>query len=213
MTDSNADYYENDDCYEDDGSELVEDEDIVDLEDDDDPCEDLDQRMKRLGYDLGTLENEYQSFTKWFNGAAPKVIQKGRNKAANKLRMCLYVIKMMKEGDFADDIVKLWCICFSDNSDFVFDVSSDPAYCLFNFMGLKEDFETYTKRLTTERAAIDKAKALIENFTFADKPCIEFDEQECMKYYIYMRRLQVNALRTILKHLLKRSFVHLNCHR
>lgn len=49
MTDSNADYYENDDCYEDDGSELVEDEDIVDLEDDDDPCEDLDQRMKRLG--------------------------------------------------------------------------------------------------------------------------------------------------------------------
>lgn len=76
MTDSNADYYENDDCYEDDGSELVEDEDIVDLEDDDDPCEDLDQRMKRLGYDLGTLENEYQSFTKWLNGAAPKVIQK-----------------------------------------------------------------------------------------------------------------------------------------
>ena len=57
MTDSNADYYENDDCYEDDGSELVEDEDIVDLEDDDDPCEDLDQRMKRLGYDFGTLES------------------------------------------------------------------------------------------------------------------------------------------------------------
>ena len=178
MTDSNADYYENDDCYEDDGSELIEDEDIVDLEDDDEPCEDLDQRMKRLGYDLGTLEKEYQSFTEWLNGSAPNVIQKGRNKAANKLRMCLYVIKMMKAGDLADDIVKLWCICFSDNSDFIFDVSSDPAYCLFNFMGLKEDFETYTKRLTTERAAIDKAKALIENFTFADKPCIEFDEQE-----------------------------------
>lgn len=178
MTDSNADYYENDDCYEDDGSELIEDEDIVDLEDDDEPCEDLDQRMKRLDYDLGTLEKEYQSFTEWLNGSAPNVIQKGRNKAANKLRMCLYVIKMMKEGNFVDDILKLWCICFSDNSDFVFDVSSDPAYCLFNFMGLKEDFETYIKRLTTERAVIDKAKALIENFTFADKPCIEFDEQE-----------------------------------
>ena len=59
MTDSNADYYENDDCYEDDGSELIEDEDIVDLEDDDEPCEDLDQRMKRLGYDIVALHLEH----------------------------------------------------------------------------------------------------------------------------------------------------------
>lgn len=143
---------------------------LIDLDDEDDgsnkdsrKTETFEEQMKKHETDISRLRAEYRSFMIWYDGML-KLIEAKRN---SKVVVCLALMDNILPVLRDDDIAKLWCICMSEHSDFVFEnpMEVDEVYVLGSYMCLMEDIQIMTAKLRTEQNYKQKFHDLTDNFT------------------------------------------------
>ncbi len=154
--------------YDDDDEDYDFQEFIDDLENDGASFEDM---MKEYGKGINELRREYKAFKSEYDDTLNRLAPK----ACGKLFLCRSLCGELRTNGSDKALDKMWCICVSENSDFLFDTETDEQYILQNYLMLRKDMENYMFRLENEKAYFEKAKALLENITFKEEPVWEFD--------------------------------------
>ncbi len=144
-----------------------------DEEFDDSGIETFSERMTRHNTDISKLRREYKQFSGWFNGMITEIGAECRHKAFICRALTNYINSHTKDSDTA----KMWCVCISEHSDFIFENPADveEEYALYNFMALADDIDSIMKRLETEDTYAEEFRRLSENITFGEKPCFEYN--------------------------------------
>ena len=144
---------------------------LIDLDDEDDnshkdsrKIETFEEQMRKHETDISRLRGEYRSFMIWYDGML-KLIEAKRN---SKVLVCLALMDNILPVLRDEDAAKLWCICMSEHSDFVFEnpMEVDEVYVLGSYMCLMEDIEIMTAKLRTELNYKQKFHKLTDNITF-----------------------------------------------
>lgn len=167
--DKAPDDYDEDLGYEDD-------EDLDDLDDDleDDETESFVDCMKKHNTDIHKLRAEYKKFSEWYNGMLIEIGCTMNKKPV----VCRTLTQYIDSAGCSEDTAKLWSVCMSDHSDFIFDDDSEPfdeEYVLYNYMLLSDCVEDLMLRLKKERYYRKCFLELSEKITFCDKYCVDID--------------------------------------
>lgn len=136
--------------------------------------ENFEQRMERYGYTVSTLNKEYSDFMDWFSNKSDVISQQCGIDIRSKLSLCRYIIKNFDNGS-NKDILRLWCICMAEDSDFLFDGVNDKRYCMHNYMNMKMQADTLEFKLQNEKRISAEAKELVSNFKFDDTEYAELN--------------------------------------
>ena len=122
---------------------------LIDLDDEDDgsnkdsrKTETFEEQMKKHETDISRLRAEYRSFMIWYDGMLKLIEAKRNSKVVVCIALMKYIINFIRD----DDAAKLWCICMSEHSDFVFEnpMEVDEVYVLGSYMCLMEDIQIMT---------------------------------------------------------------------
>lgn len=122
------------------------------------------------------IRADYSEFMLWFEAMKKRLDISKMQKALFCRRLC----KVLK-NDCGEDMKRLWCLCLSEHSDFLFDRQGDTndidyaEYREFNFAMLIEDIESYMRRLENESANVLKFMRLAENITFQKETLTEIN--------------------------------------
>lgn len=120
------------------------------------------------------IRTDYSEFMMWFEAMKKRLDISKMQKALFCRRLCTAL-----KNDCGEDMKRLWCLCLSEHSDFLFDRQGDTndtdyaEYRSFNFAMLIEDIEGYMRRLENESANVLEFMRLAENITFQKEPLTE----------------------------------------
>lgn len=121
-------------------------------------------------------EVDYSKFMMWFEAMKKRLDISKMQKALFCRRLCVAL-----KNDRGEDMRRLWCLCLSEHSDFLFERQDDTndidyaEYCDFNFAMLIEEIESCMRRLENEFANTLEFMRLAENITFQNEPLIEIN--------------------------------------
>lgn len=121
-------------------------------------------------------EADYSEFMMWFEAMKKRLDISKMQKALFCRKLCTLL-----KNDCGEDMKRLWCLCLSEHSDFLFERQYDTndidcaEYRDFNFAMLIEDIESYMRRLENESANALEFIKLAENVTFEKEPLTEIN--------------------------------------
>lgn len=118
----------------------------------------------------------YSEFMLWFEAMKKRLDISKMQKALFCRRLCTVL-----KNDCGEDMKRLWCLCLSERSDFLFERQGDAndtdyaEYREFSFAMLNEDIESYMRRLENESANVLEFIRLAENIKFQKEPLTEIN--------------------------------------
>ncbi|MCM1023617.1 MAG: hypothetical protein NC395_06115 [Prevotella sp.] len=121
-------------------------------------------------------EVSFSEFTLWFEAMKKRLEITKMQKALFCRKLCAVL-----KNDQSEDMKKLWCLCLSEHSDFLFEKQGDVndidyiEYRNFNFAILMNDIQNYMRRLENETALTAEFTRLAENITFQNEPLSEIN--------------------------------------
>lgn len=121
-------------------------------------------------------EADYSEFMMWFEAMKKRLDISKMQKALFCRKLCTLL-----KNDCGEDMKRLWCLCLSEHSDFLFERQDDTndidyaEYRDFNLAMLIEDIESYMRRLENESANALEFMKLAENITFQNEPLTEIN--------------------------------------
>ena len=121
-------------------------------------------------------EANYSEFMMWFEAMKKRLDISKMQKALFCRKLCTALI-----NDCGEDMKKLWCLCLSEHSDFLFERQGDTndtdyaEYRDFNFAMLIDDIGGYMRRLENESANDFEFIRLAENITFQKEPLMKIN--------------------------------------
>ena len=137
-----------------------------DLEDEKFETESFESRIERYGLTANELRKSYSDFTEWYQ----KMLDRIKPENSHKAVACTAFLRYIEQNGADDDIIGLWCVYMSENSDFIFDTDSenDMQYKLYNYMELKNDIERSFYRIKNEDRLKKEFSELVENISFSN---------------------------------------------
>lgn len=151
-------------------------------EDTEENFESLEDILARLGKTEKQAEKEYSSFMLWLDAVKTRFEIMSPWKAL----FCRSVCEAL-EKEYNGDLAKMWCLCMSEHSDFLFeerlgdDENDLKEYRLYQYLLLSEDMENYMRRLKKEPENREKFLRLCGNITFSDTVYTEIDAERFYK--------------------------------
>ncbi len=151
-------------------------DDDLEFDDYDGEYDVLSELLNTRGLTRKQAEKKYADFILWFEAMKKLLDVSEMQKAVFCRRLCSAV-----KNDFSEDHVRLWCLCMSEYSDFLFEAQGDirdrdyADYRLFQFLKLSEDTENYIRRIISDAANAAEFKRISENIAFSDKPIYDIN--------------------------------------
>lgn len=132
---------------------------------------------------LQEVRNDFYEFMTWFNKMMRRI---GASKVNNKALICRCFIKYMESHDFDENLIRLWCIFFCDNSDFLFINFDNKFYEEFDgdeimehsilcYLKMKEEYKEILDRIKADKLNSERFAALASKITFTDELCTDCD--------------------------------------
>ena len=137
-----------------------------DFEDEDFDVESFESRIERYGLTANELRSSYSDFTEWYR----KMLDRIKAENSQKAVACTVLLQHIEQNGADDDIIGLWCVYMSENSNFLFDRDgeNDMQYKLYNYMELKNDIDEFFYRIKNEDRLKKEFSDLIENISFSN---------------------------------------------
>lgn len=145
------------------GYDLVDDDEFEDIK----SFEDF---LKEIGKTEKQVKQEYSEFMLWLEAMRQRLDLKNMQKAL----FCRKVCSALK-NEYSKDLVRLWCLCFSEYSDFIFEKQDDlndrdyMEYRIGRCALLSADIDSFIRRLGSESENREKFMCLCKNISYSDK--------------------------------------------
>ena len=146
---------------------------------DDDEFEDaksFEDFLKELGKTEKQVRQEYSEFMLWFEAMRQRLELKNMQKAL----FCRKVCEALK-NEYSQDLVRLWCLCFSEYSDFIFEEQEDlndndyMEYRIGRCALLSADIDKLAKHIESEIENSERFLQLCENISYSDEIFLQID--------------------------------------
>ncbi len=152
---------------------------------DDDEFEDVksfEDFLKEIGKTEKQVKQEYSKFMLWFEAMRQRLGLKNIQKAL----FCRSVCNALK-NEYSEDLAQLWCLCFSEYSDFLFEKQEDlndrdyMEYRVGRCSLLSDDIDSFMRRLGSESENREKFLSLCKNISYSDEIFLQIDFDDfCM---------------------------------
>lgn len=146
---------------------------------DDDEFEDVksfEDFLKEIGKTEKQVKQEYSKFMLWFEAMRQRLGLKNMQKAL----FCRSVCNALK-NEYSEDLARLWCLCFSEYSDFLFEKQEDlndrdyMEYRVGRCALLSADIDSFMGRLGSESENREKFLSLCKNISYSDEIFLQID--------------------------------------
>ena len=127
--------------------------------------------LEKYGTELDEARKMYAEFMEWYEGMLERTGAVSRHKAS----VCLDLIKYAESRPAHEDIIKLWCVCVSEENDFLFVPEGDERCELAGFLRLKADIEDYSRRIGSEKQLRESFRQTAGNISFCSEPVEKAD--------------------------------------
>ena len=156
-----------------------------DIDDEEFETESFESRLERYGLTANELRKSYSDFTEWYQ----KMLDRIKPENSHKTVACTALLRYIDRNGADDDIIGLWCVYMSENSDFIFDTDSenDMQYKLYNYMELKNDIEGFFYRIKNEDRLRKEFSDLIEKISLSN----DFSEGSDMKHLYHVFSIDI----------------------
>lgn len=140
---------------------------------DDDEFEDIksfEEFLKEIGKTEKQVKQEYSEFMLWLEAMRQRLDLKNMQKAL----FCRKVCSALK-NEYSKDLARLWCLCFSEYSDFIFEKQDDlndrdyMEYRIGRCALLSADIDSFMRRLGSETENREKFMCLCKNISYSDE--------------------------------------------
>ncbi|MCM1060328.1 MAG: hypothetical protein NC452_08535 [Eubacterium sp.] len=146
---------------------------------DDDEFEDVksfDEFLKEIGKTEKQVRQEYSEFMLWFEAMRQRLDIKTMQKAVFCRKVCAAL-----KNEYSKDFARLWCLCFSEYSDFIFEKQEDFSdrdymeYRIGRCALLSADIGGFMQRLEAEVKNREKFMRLRENISYSEETFLQID--------------------------------------
>lgn len=132
--------------------------------------------LKEIGKTEKQVRQEYSKFMLWLEAVRQRFGLKNMQKAL----FCRSVCNALK-NEYSSDLARLWCMCFSEYSDFLFEKQGDcndndcMKYRIGQFARLSEDIDNTVRRLGNESENRERFTELCKNITYSEETFLKID--------------------------------------
>ena len=137
--------------------------------------------IRPLNSDSQNIKYDYHKFRIWYSGML-KVI---KSEGTHKVLVCRALLNYIFSYGMDPDAVRLWCVCMSGHSGFLFKNPNDydESYMLVHFIELKDDIDELLYKIYHESAVTKQAKDLLNNITNGTEKCVDCDLKDIKTYF------------------------------
>ncbi len=132
--------------------------------------------LKRIGKLKKQAKQEYSEFMLWLDAMRSRLGLKNMQKTLFCRSLCGELKK-----EYSKELARLWCMCFSQYSDFLFEKQGDPSdkddmeYRIGRCALLLTDIDGFMCRLGNESKNRESFLQLRENITYSEEKFLEID--------------------------------------
>ncbi len=138
--------------------------------------------LQRIGKTSDAAKQEYSEFMLWFEAMCVQMGIKNIHKAL----FCRKICSLLK-NERSIDLKRVWCLCLSDHSDFLFEKQqelSDNDYMEYRIMQcyyLKEDIDNLLERLKSESLCNQQFDQISKSISFSNETFLNIDVERLYK--------------------------------
>ncbi len=142
--------------------------------------------LKRIGKTKKQIKKEYSEFMLWFEAVRQRFELKNMQKAV----FCRSVCKALK-SEYSKDLVRLWCLCLSECSSFLFEKQEDKDSedykdyiedCIWECAHLLNDIDNVMRRLGNESGNRERFMFLRENISYSEETFLQIDTENFYRF-------------------------------